>query len=217
VNAPHRAPYYQLAANVPGFPRVGGSEPAFVGARLRPTMRANWRVIASRPGSDGRVNWLPFSIASAPVPGCNSGPTSAVFPGPHHLLKAGFRVGKTKVQMAEKKLMLLSRTVLLGSRPPRPAPTATSRICSNDPICADHQPGHHGGDHATHGAACHGCLLIAETSCEMRNLFFDDACTSLLLVWAMGAFCTAAFPVIWLLHRALASFAAAPQQRACPP
>jgi MFS transporter, PPP family, 3-phenylpropionic acid transporter len=35
--------------------------------------------------------------------------------------------------------------------------------------------------------------------------------------WAMGALCTAAFPVIWLLHRALASFAAAPQQRACPP
>jgi PPP family 3-phenylpropionic acid transporter len=33
--------------------------------------------------------------------------------------------------------------------------------------------------------------------------------------WAMGAFCIAAFPVIWLLHRALASFAAAPHQRAC--
>src|SRR5260370_1314691 len=48
-----------------------------------------------------------------------------------------------------------------------------SMICSNDPICADHQPGHHGGDRATHGAACHGCLLIAETSCEMRNLFLD--------------------------------------------
>jgi hypothetical protein len=47
-----------------------------------------------------------------------------------------------------------------------------SMICSNDPICADHQPGHHGGDRATHGAACHGCL-IAETSCEMRNLFLD--------------------------------------------
>ena len=28
--------------------------------------------------------------------------------------------------------------------------------------------------------------------------------------WAMGALCTAAFPGIWLLHRALASFAAAP-------
>ena len=29
------------------------------------------------------------------------------------------------------------------------------------------------GDRATHDAACHGCLLIAETSCEMRNLFLD--------------------------------------------
>ena len=28
-------------------------------------------------------------------------------------------------------------------------------------------------DRALHGAACHGCLLIAETSCEARNLFLD--------------------------------------------
>jgi Domain of unknown function (DUF1998) len=48
-----------------------------------------------------------------------------------------------------------------------------SRICSNDPVCADHEPDDRSGDRATHGAACHGCLLIAETSCEMRNLFLD--------------------------------------------
>ena len=48
-----------------------------------------------------------------------------------------------------------------------------SRICSNDPVCADHEPDSRGEDRATHGAACHGCLLIAETSCEMRNLFLD--------------------------------------------
>jgi hypothetical protein len=47
------------------------------------------------------------------------------------------------------------------------------RICSNDPVCADHEPDNMSGDRATHGAACHGCLLIAETSCEMRNLFLD--------------------------------------------
>jgi hypothetical protein len=47
------------------------------------------------------------------------------------------------------------------------------RICSNDPVCADHEPDDRSGDRATHGAACHGCLLIAETSCEMRNLFLD--------------------------------------------
>jgi Domain of unknown function (DUF1998) len=57
-----------------------------------------------------------------------------------------------------------------------------SRICSNDPICADHQPDNRSGDRATHGAACHGCLLIAETSCEMRNLFLDRS----LLVPTMG-------------------------------
>jgi Domain of unknown function (DUF1998) len=57
-----------------------------------------------------------------------------------------------------------------------------SMICSNDPICADHHPDNRSGDRATHGAACHGCLLIAETSCEMRNLFLDRS----LLVSTMG-------------------------------
>jgi hypothetical protein len=33
-----------------------------------------------------------------------------------------------------------------------------------------------------HGAACHGCLVIAETSCEARNLFLDCA----LLVDTVG-------------------------------
>ena len=49
------------------------------------------------------------------------------------------------------------------------------RICSNDPICADHEPDERSGDRATHGAACHGCLLIAETSCEQRNDWLDRA------------------------------------------
>jgi hypothetical protein len=46
-------------------------------------------------------------------------------------------------------------------------------LCSGDPICADHDPGHADEDRALHGAACHGCLLIAETSCEARNLHLD--------------------------------------------
>jgi hypothetical protein len=33
-------------------------------------------------------------------------------------------------------------------------------ICSNDPVCADHEPDDRSGDRAIHGAACHGCLLI---------------------------------------------------------
>jgi len=48
-------------------------------------------------------------------------------------------------------------------------------LCSNDPVCAQHEP------QSTHerrfllGAACHGCLLIAETSCEQHNDFLDRA------------------------------------------
>jgi hypothetical protein len=48
-------------------------------------------------------------------------------------------------------------------------------ICSNDPVCSDHEPDTQSGDRATHGAACHSCLLIAETSCESRNLYLDRA------------------------------------------
>jgi hypothetical protein len=46
-------------------------------------------------------------------------------------------------------------------------------VCSSDPICSDHEPATSSDDRALHGAACHGCLLIAETSCEARNLFLD--------------------------------------------
>jgi hypothetical protein len=56
-------------------------------------------------------------------------------------------------------------------------------VCSNDPICADHEPTSTADDRALHGAACHGCLLIAETSCEARNLFVDRS----LLVETMTA------------------------------
>ena len=64
-----------------------------------------------------------------------------------------------------------------------------AEICSNDPICADHEPDGHTGDRATHGAACHSCLLVAETSCEARNLFLDRA----LLVGTMSGRDTAFF------------------------
>jgi hypothetical protein len=64
-----------------------------------------------------------------------------------------------------------------------------SMICSNDPICADHEPDTHTADRATHGAACHSCLLVAETSCEARNLFLDRA----LLVRTMSGADTAFF------------------------
>ena len=48
-------------------------------------------------------------------------------------------------------------------------------LCSNDPICAQHSPSEDFDEGSLHGAACHGCTLIAETSCEMRNDYLDRA------------------------------------------
>lgn len=55
-------------------------------------------------------------------------------------------------------------------------------LCSNDPICAHHVAGESLEGRWLHGASCHGCSLIAETSCEMRNDFLDRA----LVVPVMG-------------------------------
>ncbi len=49
------------------------------------------------------------------------------------------------------------------------------RLCSYDPVCAQHDPANKHEHRFLHGAACHGCLLIAETSCEQRNDFLDRA------------------------------------------
>jgi Domain of unknown function (DUF1998) len=51
----------------------------------------------------------------------------------------------------------------------------TAVLCSNDPVCAEHKPDDRLTARPLHGAACHGCLLIAETSCEQRNDFLDRA------------------------------------------
>lgn len=51
----------------------------------------------------------------------------------------------------------------------------TGALCSNDPICAQHTPGQSMESRWLHGAACHGCVLVAETSCEMRNDYLDRA------------------------------------------
>lgn len=48
-------------------------------------------------------------------------------------------------------------------------------LCSNDPLCGSHSPA---GDHAERhleGAACHGCVFVAEPSCERNNGFLDRA------------------------------------------
>jgi hypothetical protein len=51
----------------------------------------------------------------------------------------------------------------------------SGRLCSNDPVCAQHEAKDPHEQRFLHGASCHGCLLISETSCEMRNDFLDRA------------------------------------------
>ena len=64
------------------------------------------------------------------------------------------------------------------------------QLCSNDPICAQHAPAESMRNANLHGAACHGCTLIAETSCEMRNDYLDRA----LVVPILGLDDAAFFP-----------------------
>lgn len=49
------------------------------------------------------------------------------------------------------------------------------RLCSNDPVCAAHDPAADADDRRTEGAACHGCLYIAECSCDHSNRHLDRA------------------------------------------
>ena len=63
-------------------------------------------------------------------------------------------------------------------------------LCSNDPICAQHSASQGFEERWLHGAACHGCTLIAETSCEMRNDYLDRA----LVVPVLGREDAAFFP-----------------------
>ena len=48
-------------------------------------------------------------------------------------------------------------------------------LCSNDPVCSQHDPQSRHENRFLLGAACHGCLLISETSCEQHNDFLDRA------------------------------------------
>ena len=51
--------------------------------------------------------------------------------------------------------------------------TRSLELCSNDPICADHHAGTAFDERPLHGAACHACILVPETSCEARNTRLD--------------------------------------------
>ncbi len=47
-----------------------------------------------------------------------------------------------------------------------------AKVCASDPLCAEHDPRK---DQSLHGAACHACSLISETSCEVGNRYLDRA------------------------------------------
>ena len=50
---------------------------------------------------------------------------------------------------------------------------ARSRLCSSDPICAERLPDP--DDESLHNAACHACLFVPETCCEIGNRYLDRA------------------------------------------
>jgi hypothetical protein len=54
-------------------------------------------------------------------------------------------------------------------------------LCSSDPVCAHHSPKDQSGRYLE-GAACHGCLFVAEPACERFNRYLDRA----LVVPTMG-------------------------------
>ena len=47
-----------------------------------------------------------------------------------------------------------------------------ARVCASDPLCSEHDPSK---DQSVHGAACHACSLVSETSCERGNRYLDRA------------------------------------------
>jgi hypothetical protein len=48
-------------------------------------------------------------------------------------------------------------------------------LCSHDPVCAAHSPAEDMAERHLEGAACHGCLFVAECSCERFNQYLDRA------------------------------------------
>jgi len=64
----------------------------------------------------------------------------------------------------------------------------SSALCSNDPVCAYHRPGESLEGRWLHGAACHGCALVAETCCEMQNDYLDRALVIPVLGFPDAAF-----------------------------
>jgi hypothetical protein len=43
-------------------------------------------------------------------------------------------------------------------------------LCASDPLCSEHLVGSH---EKLHGASCHACSFLPETSCERGNKYLD--------------------------------------------
>lgn len=65
------------------------------------------------------------------------------------------------VEAADRMDTYLERALALGE------------LCSNDPVCAQHRPDSQEENRYLLGAACHGCVLLPESSCERRNDYLD--------------------------------------------
>lgn len=60
-----------------------------------------------------------------------------------------------------------------------------AKICASDPLCAEHDPAN---DQSLHGASCHACSFLSETSCECGNRYLDRAVVVPTLEIRDGAF-----------------------------
>jgi hypothetical protein len=67
--------------------------------------------------------------------------------------------GLVELAKPEKLAELVRKALRRGSR------------CSSDPICSHRVP--EGKEEFLHGAACHFCVFLSETSCERTNRFLD--------------------------------------------
>ena len=60
-----------------------------------------------------------------------------------------------------------------------------AHVCASDPLCAEHDPAK---DQSLHGAACHACSFVSETSCERGNRYISRALVVPTLEAAEAAF-----------------------------
>ncbi len=66
-------------------------------------------------------------------------------------------------------------------------------LCASDPLCSEHHADIEG--RSLHGAACHACSFVSETSCERGNKYLDRA----LLVATIGGGTDGFFDSPWVM------------------